>query len=114
MDHNVTVQFNADGHAMGEAWPSAQGVRIVAKVSDPDVGAAVSQIDLLRGITGVSNAVVVASSRTNSTFAWRERQTFPVGTEAHYYLRIRMANNLTVWTWPRVREVRPVGGDRRG
>ena len=100
MDHNVTVQFNADGHAMGEAWPSAQGVRIVAKVSDPDVGAAVSQIDLLRGITGVSNAVVVASSRNNSTFAWRERQTFPVGTEAHYYLRIRMANNLTVWTGP--------------
>lgn len=99
-DHNVRVEFSADGHAMGEAWTSGQGVRIAARVSDPDAGAGVSQIDLLRGITGTSNAVVVASSAGNGDFAWRERQTFAAGTEAHYYLRIRMLNNATVWTGP--------------
>jgi hypothetical protein len=75
MDHNVNVQFTAEGHAMGEAWTAGQGVRIVAKVTDPDVGAGVSQIELLRGITGVSNAVVVATSTGNADFAWRERQS---------------------------------------
>jgi hypothetical protein len=100
MDHNVNVQFTAEGHAMGEAWTAGQGVRIVAKVTDPDVGAGVSQIELLRGITGVSNAVVVATSTGNADFAWRERQSFAAGTEAHYYLRIRMLDNSTVWTGP--------------
>jgi flagellar hook capping protein FlgD len=60
----------------------------------------VSQIELLRGITGVSNAVVVATSINNSSFDWRERQVFAAGTEAHYYLRIRMLDNSTVWTGP--------------
>jgi hypothetical protein len=99
-DHNVKVEFSADGHAMGEAWSSAQGVRIAARITDPDAGAAVTQIDLLRGVTGTSNAVVVATSMGNASFAWRERQSFATGTEAHYYLRIRMANNTTVWTGP--------------
>jgi hypothetical protein len=100
MDHNTQVQFSAEGHAMGEAWTAGQGVRFVAKVTDPDVGAGVSQIELLRGITGVSNAVVVATSINNSSFDWRERQVFAAGTEAHYYLRIRMLDNSTVWTGP--------------
>jgi hypothetical protein len=100
MDHNVSVEFSAEGHAMGEAWTAGQGVRIVAKVLDPDVGAGVSQIELLRGITGVSNAVVVATSNGNADFSWRERQAFVAGTEAHYYLRIRMLDNSTVWTGP--------------
>lgn len=99
-DHNVVVQFSADEHAMGEAWTSGTGVRFAAHITDPDVGAGVSQIELLRGITGVSNAVVVATSVGNADFAWRERQTFAAGTEAHYYLRIRMLDNSTVWTGP--------------
>ena len=99
-DHNLAIQFSADGHAMGEAWTSGQGVRIAARITDPDVGAGVSQIELLRGITGVSNAVVVAASTGNAEFAWRERQTFATGTEAHYYLRIRMLDNSTAWTGP--------------
>ena len=99
-DHNLAIQFSADGHAMGEAWTSGQGVRIAARITDPDVGAGVSQIELLRGITGVSNAVVVAASTGNSEFAWRERQTFATGTESHYYLRIRMLDNSTAWSGP--------------
>ena len=99
-DHNLAIQFSADGHAMGEAWTSGQGVRIAARITDPDVGAGVSKIELLRGITGVSNAVVVAASTGNAEFAWRERQTFATGTEAHYYLRIRMLDNSTAWTGP--------------
>jgi hypothetical protein len=100
MDHNVTVEFSAEGHAMGEAWAAAEGVRFAAHVLDPDVGAGVSQIELLRGITGASNAVVVATSNGNAEFAWRERTHFANGTEAHYYLRIRMLDNSTVWTGP--------------
>jgi len=60
----------------------------------------VAQIDLFRGITGVSNAVVVASSDGNSSFAWREHTVFPDETEAHYYLRIRMSDNANIWTGP--------------
>ncbi len=99
-DHNTEVQFSADGRSMGTAWSSANGVRIAVKVIEPDVGGEVSQIDLLRGITGVSNAVVVASSVGNSSFAWRERTTFAPGTEAHYYVRIRKNDNSTIWTGP--------------
>ena len=99
-DHNAEVRFSADGRAMGTAWTSANGVRIAVQVIDPDAGEEVSQIDLLRGITGVSNAVVVASSIGNSSFAWRERTSFAPGTEAHYYLRIRKSNTATIWTGP--------------
>jgi len=99
-DHNTQVQFSAEEHAMGEAWTAGQGVRIAIHVVDPDPGAGVAQIDLLRGITGVSNAVVVATSLGNDSFAWRERQVFPAGTEAHYYARIRMNDNAQVWTGP--------------
>ena len=99
-DHNVVVQFAADGRPMGSAWTSGSGIQIAAKITDPDVSDAVVGIDIMRGITGVSNAVVVASSVGNADLVWRERQTFAAGTEAHYYLRIRMADNQTVWTGP--------------
>ena len=99
-DHNTEVQFSADGHAMGSAWTAASGIRIAAKIIDPDVGETVTQVDLLRGITGVSNAVLVASSAGNGDFAWREHTVFTPGTEAHYYLRIRMSNNATIWSGP--------------
>jgi hypothetical protein len=94
------VHFSADGHPMGDAWESATGVQFAAEVIDPDPSDGVSQIDLLRGITGSSNAVVVATNDNNSKFAWREREVFPDGTEAHYYLRIRMNDNANVWTGP--------------
>jgi hypothetical protein len=99
-DHNAIVKFSADGHAMGSAWTSATGVRFAVEVTDPDFADGVSQIDLLRGITGSSNAVVVATNDNNSKFAWRERTAFPNGTEAHYYLRIRMNDNANIWTGP--------------
>ncbi|MFM7231054.1 MAG: CehA/McbA family metallohydrolase [bacterium] len=99
-DHNTRVEFSADGHAMGEAWSTGQGIRISAHVTDPDLGAAVERIELLRGVKGASNAQVVARSVGSPTFQWRERTTFAAGTEAHYYLRIRMSNNATVWTGP--------------
>lgn len=99
-DHNVRVQFSAEGRPMGAAWTAAQGIRFAARVIDPDPSDGVAQIDLLRGITGSSNAQVVATSIGSSSFAWREQQTFPVGTEAHYYLRIRMNDNANVWTGP--------------
>jgi hypothetical protein len=99
-DHNVQVQFSADEHPMGSAWTSGQGVRFAVRVIDPDPTDAVTRIDLMRGITGVSNAQVVATSAGNASFAWRERQTFVAGTEAHYYVRISMADNATVWTGP--------------
>jgi hypothetical protein len=99
-DHNTQVQFSADGHPMGSAWTTAEGVQFAVKVIDPDPGDGVAQIDLFRGITGVSNAVVVATSDGNPNFAWRERSTFAEGTEAHYYLRIRMNDNANIWTGP--------------
>ena len=99
-DHNARVQFSADGHAMGSAWTAPSGVRFAINVSDPDVGATVAQIELLRGITGASNAVVVATSIGSANFAWRELATFTPGTEAHYYARIRMSNNAIIWTGP--------------
>jgi len=99
-DHNSEIQFSADGHAMGSAWTSPDGIRIAAHVNDPDVGETITQIDLLRGVTGASNAVVVASNTGSQDFAWREHQVFTPGTEAHYYLRIRMSTNATIWTGP--------------
>ncbi|NOT33884.1 MAG: hypothetical protein HOP12_06910 [Candidatus Eisenbacteria bacterium] len=99
-DHNVVVQFSADGRPMGSAWTSAQGVRFAVRVIDPDLTDGVAQIDLLRGVTGTSNAAVVATSVGNSSFAWRERSSFAPGTEAHYYMRIRMNDNANVWTGP--------------
>jgi hypothetical protein len=99
-DHNTQVQFSADGHPMGSAWTSPDGVQFAVKVFDPDPADAVAQIDLFRGFTGVSNAAVVATSYGNPSFAWRERTSFADGTEAHYYLRIRMNNNANLWTGP--------------
>ena len=99
-DHNTVVQFSADGHAMGSAWTSVGGVQFAVKVIDPDPGDDVAQIDLFRGITGVSNAAVVATSYGNSSFAWRERDSFAEDAETHYYLRIRMSNNANIWSGP--------------
>jgi hypothetical protein len=100
MDHNTQLLLSVEGHAMGEAWTVAQGPRFVVQVLDPDVGETVAQIDLLRGITGVSNAVLVATGLGNSSFAWRELQSFPTGTEAHYYVRVRMSDNSMLWSGP--------------
>ena len=85
---------------MGSAFTATEGPRFAARVIDPDPGDSVAQIDLFRGITGSSNAVVVASSDGNPSFAWREHAVFPEGTEAHYYLRIRMSDNANIWTGP--------------
>jgi hypothetical protein len=99
-DHNVVVKFSANGRPMGTAFAAPTGARIAAAVSDPDIGEGVAQIDLYRGITGVSEAVVVATSFGNDRFAWRETEVFADGTEAHYYLRIRMLDNQAIWTGP--------------
>jgi lamin tail-like protein/flagellar hook capping protein FlgD len=99
-DHNAVVQFSADGHALGEAFTATQGIRIAIEVSDPDLADAIAQIDLFRGITGTSAAVRVAGSAGNATFHWRELDVFADGTEAHYYLRVRMADNQNIWTGP--------------
>lgn len=99
-DHNAVVQFSADGHAMGEAWSSAQGIQIAARVIDPDPGEAPATFELFRGISGMSGATLVAFNTGNSEFRWRERATFSAGTEAHYYLRIRMLDNQAIWTGP--------------
>ncbi len=99
-DHNVDVDFSANGHAMGEAFTTQTGVRIAVRVTDPDPTDAVAEINLYRGITGASTATRVAWSTGNSEFAWHEPTTFTPGTEAHYYLRIRMADNQSLWTGP--------------
>jgi hypothetical protein len=99
-DHNVVVNFSANGRPMGSVFASPTGVRIAVRVVDPDPGERVAQIDLFRGITGASDAVVVATSFGNDEFAWRETDVFPDGTEAHYYLRIRMLDNQSIWTGP--------------
>lgn len=99
-DHNVVVQFSADGHAMGDAWSTPSGVHLAVEVTDPDLGDSVAEIDLYRGITGVSNAVLVAGNVGSSRFQWREHATFAPLTEAHYYLKIRMADNQDIWTGP--------------
>jgi hypothetical protein len=100
-DHNVVVEFSAEGHAMGEAFTSEQGIRIVARVTDPDPGDAVTQIELYRGITGNEfGAALIAHNTGSSTFHWRELESFSADTEAHYYLRIRMTDNQSIWTGP--------------
>jgi hypothetical protein len=71
------------------------------RVTDPDAGEGVSLIELFRGVTGgPSDAARVAWNSGSDAFAWRERETFPAGTEAHYYLRIRMDDNQSLWTGP--------------
>lgn len=99
-DHNTEVQFSADGRPMGAAWTSPVGASFAVKVIDPDPGDGVAQIDLFRGITGVSNAAVVATSYGNASFAWRDLDPVAEGAEAHYYLRIRMNDNANLWTGP--------------
>jgi hypothetical protein len=99
-DHNARVEFSADGHRMGDAFTRGAGVRIAVRVTDPDPADRVTEIELLRGITGVSTAVVVARNSGSGEFAWRETAAFPSGTEAHYYLRIHTADTQTIWTGP--------------
>lgn len=99
-DHNVLVKFSAEGHAMGEVFNRAEGIRIAAQVIDPDPGQSVAEIELFRGITNVSQATRVAFNTNSNTLQWRETTTFAPGTEAHYYLRVRMASNASVWTGP--------------
>jgi hypothetical protein len=99
-DHNAVVRFSADGHAMGEAFTASEGIRIAVQVTDPDPTDAVAQIDLLRGITGTSLAVIVASNVGNNVFYWRDLDPPAIGTEAHYYVRVRMTDNQNIWTGP--------------
>lgn len=99
-DHNVVVDFSADGHAMGEAFTATQGIRIAVAVTDPDPADAVAQIELFRGITGVTGATSIATDIGSAAFQWRELNSFTAGTEVHYYLRIRMADNQNIWTGP--------------
>lgn len=99
-DHNVIVDFSAEGHTMGEVFTRPEGIRIAVQVTDPDVGQNVSEIELYRGITGTSQATRVAFNLNSNTLQWRETQTFATGTEAHYYVKVRMASNANVWTGP--------------
>lgn len=99
-DHNVVVQFSADGHPMGAAFEADSGVKIGIHVSDPDVADAVVGIDLFRGVTGVSAATRVAFNVNSPTLYWRELDVPAPGTEVHYYVRVRMADNANVWTGP--------------
>lgn len=99
-DHNAVLELSANGHPMGSAFATANGVRISALVTDPDVGESVAQYDLFRGFTNGTSAVRVAGNVGNAAFNWRERQTFTANTEVHYYLRIRMADNQSLWSGP--------------
>lgn len=99
-DHNTEVTFSADGHAMGEAFTAAQGIRIAAHVFDPDPADGVAQIDLYRGVTGTSAATKVAGNLGSADFQWRDLHVFDDGTETHYYLRIRTVDNQSIWTGP--------------
>jgi hypothetical protein len=100
-DHNVQVFFNAEGHAVGEAFQSVDGIRIVCEVADPDPSDTVTQIELYSGITGAgSPAAALATTINNASFNWRETRSFSAGTEVHYYLRIRQSDNSAVWTSP--------------
>ncbi len=99
-DHNVIVHFSADGHPMGDAFAADSGVRIAVDVMDPDIGDAVVGIDLFRGITGGAMATRIAWNSGSPRFEWRELEPMTPGIEAHYYVRIRMADNASVWTGP--------------
>jgi len=99
-DHNAVVGFSAEGRMMGEAFTAGSGIRIAIEVSDPDPGDVVNQIELYRGVTGLTNATRVAFSVGNSRLEWRETDEFANGTEAHYYVRIRQADNALIWTAP--------------
>ncbi len=99
-DHNAVVRFSADGHTMGEAFNASAGIRLALEVLDPDLTDSVAQIDLFRGITGTSIATRVAGSVGNSVFHWRDLSPPAVGVEAHYYVRVRMADNQNIWTGP--------------
>lgn len=100
-DHNARVDLSAEGYAMGEAFSSGTGVRLAVRVTDPDAGEHVLQVELFRGVTGApGGAARIAWSEENDAFAWREREVFPPGTEVHYYARIRMADNQSIWTGP--------------
>jgi hypothetical protein len=100
MDHNTRVEFSAEGFAMGSDFTAADGIRISARVTDPDPGAATAMIELLRGVTGSSAAVRVAFNENNAEFSWRELDTFSPNTEVHYYLRIRLVDGRSIWTGP--------------
>ena len=99
-DHNAVVHFSANGHAMGEAFTATQGIRAAIEVTDPDLGDAVAQIDLFRGITGTSLATRVAGNVGSAGFHWRDLDPPAPGTEAHYYVRVQMADNQGIWTGP--------------
>jgi hypothetical protein len=99
-DHNLHLDFNSEGHAMGEAFVHSDGVRIVVHASDPDVGETIAAYDLYRGVTGVSSAVRIAGNLNSPDFAWRELQSFSPGAEVHYYLRVRTGDNQLAWSGP--------------
>ncbi len=99
-DNNVVVGFSADGNVMGEAFSSASGIRLSVEALDPDGGDSIDQIELYRGITGISNAQRVAFNVGNTRLDWRETSTFGDGTEVHYYVRIRQADGQQIWTAP--------------
>jgi len=42
----------------------------------------------------------VASNAGSADFQWRDLHVFADGVEAHYYLRIGMADNQNIWTGP--------------
>ena len=109
-DHNTAIQISADGHAMGEAFSSENGIRIAMQMTDPDGGEGVATVELYSGVTGTSNATLIASSSGNPDFQWRELRTFPEGTEVHYYLRIRQADNQQIWTAPIYVTYEPTSG----
>jgi hypothetical protein len=85
---------------MGEAFFAGEGIRIAARVTDPDALESVAEIELFRGITGSTPALRIAHTLGNPSFHWRELQSFADGTEVHYYLRIRTSTNATIWTGP--------------
>ncbi|MFN8548776.1 MAG: CehA/McbA family metallohydrolase [Candidatus Eisenbacteria bacterium] len=99
-DHNARLDVSADGHAMGESFTTPNGIRIAAHLSDPDAGESVATYELYAGVTGQTNATLLASSVGSADFQWRELRSFPEGTTVHYYLRVREADNQRIWSAP--------------
>lgn len=99
-DHNARIDLSAEGHAMGEAFSSATGVRVAARVTDPDPGETVATIELFRGVTGLATATRVAWNAGNAELQWRETAALDDGEEVHYFLRIRQGDNQSIWTAP--------------